>query len=86
MTRLKLATRGLWKALAAQVGSKAYGRASWGLLAVLGGLLALALLLLPLSVAAASNSDIIAILNAGIDGLVKLVKLAYCAAGVGALC
>ena len=55
-------------------------------LAIFGLLVVLVLLLLPLSAAAVSNSDIIAILNASIQGLVVLVKLAYCAAGVSALC
>ena len=49
-------------------------------------LLLIVLLLLPLSAAAVSNPEIIAILNAGIDGVVKLVRLAYCAAGVVGLC
>lgn len=44
------------------------------------------LLLLPMSAAAMTNPDIIAILNAGIAGLIELVKLAYCGAGVSALC
>ena len=44
------------------------------------------LLLLPLTAAAVSNSELITILNAGIDGLIKLVRLAYCAAGVNQLC
>lgn len=44
--------------------------------------------ILPLSVSAASptNSEVIAILNAGVTGLVSLVKVAYCASGVTALC
>mgnify|MGYP001612495338 FL=1 len=44
------------------------------------------LLLAPLTAAAISNSEVITILNASIDGLIKLVRLAYCASGVGALC
>ena len=40
----------------------------------------------PFSVSAATNTDIIAILNAGITGVVELTKLAYCAAGIAALC
>lgn len=46
----------------------------------------LALLLVPLSAAAVTNPDVVAILNAGITGLVSLVKLAYCASGIAALC
>ena len=53
---------------------------------IVGLFVVLVLLLLPLSAAAITNPDIIAILNAGIVGLVSLVKLAYCAAGVSALC
>jgi len=49
------------------------------------------MLLLPLAASAAiTDSQVIAILNAGItglvDGLVDLVKLAYCASGVAVLC
>ena len=44
------------------------------------------IMLLPITVSAATNSDIIAILNASIVGLVNLTRLAYCAAGVNALC
>lgn len=47
---------------------------------------AVLLVLAPLYVAAATNPDILAILNAGIDGLVRLVRDAYCASGVTALC
>ena len=54
--------------------------------AIVGLLVVLVLLLLPLSAAALNNPDTIAILNASIQGLVVLVKLAYCAAGVSALC
>ena len=54
--------------------------------AIVGLLVVLVLLLLPLSAAAINNPDTIAILNASIQGLVVLVKLAYCAAGVSALC
>lgn len=42
--------------------------------------------LVPLPVAALTNSEVIAIFNASIEGLVKLTKLAYCASGVSALC
>ena len=44
------------------------------------------IMLAPLPAAAETNSEIIAILNASIDGLFKLTKLAYCGAGVTALC
>ena len=49
------------------------------------------MLLLPLAASAAiTDSQVIAILNAGITGLVDgvadLTKLAYCASGVAALC
>ena len=47
---------------------------------------AILLALLPLTAAAATNPEIIAILNASIDGLVKLTKLAYCAAGFTPAC
>ena len=44
------------------------------------------IMIAPLPAAAATNSEIIAILNASIEGLLKLTKLAYCGAGVTALC
>lgn len=45
------------------------------------------ILLLPLVASAAiTDSQVIAILNTGIAGVVDLVKVAYCAAGVAALC
>lgn len=45
------------------------------------------LLLFPLAASAAiTDSQVIAILNAGIQGVVNLVKVAYCASGVAALC
>ena len=45
------------------------------------------LLLFPLAASAAiTDSQVIAILNAGITGLVNLVKVSYCASGVAALC
>ena len=45
------------------------------------------MLLLPLAASAAiTDSQVIAILNAGIQGVVNLVKVAYCASGVAALC
>ena len=53
---------------------------------LLGIFAAILLALLPLTVAAATNTEIIAILNAAIDGLVRLTKAAYCAAGVTPLC
>ena len=40
----------------------------------------------PLPAAAATNSEVIAILNASITGFISLIKLAYCASGVTALC
>lgn len=52
-----------------------------------GLIVLLVMLLLPFTVSAAtSTTDIISILNASIVGLVNLTKLAYCAAGVTALC
>ena len=52
------------------------------------GLIVLALLMvLPFSVSAAtSTADIISIFNASLVGLVNLTRIAYCAAGVSALC
>ena len=45
------------------------------------------LLLFPLAASAAiTDSQVIAIFNASITGLVSLVKVAYCASGVAALC
>ena len=44
------------------------------------------LLVVPFTVSAATNTEIIAILNASIGGLVELTKVAYCAAGIAALC
>ena len=48
------------------------------------------LLLLPITVAAATNTEIIAIMSSALssytDGVVKIVKLAYCASGISALC
>lgn len=46
----------------------------------------LALLLTPLAVAGATNADILAILNATIDGILKASRDAYCASGVAPLC
>lgn len=43
-------------------------------------------MLAPLPAAAATNSEVIAILNASITGFLSLVKLAYCASGVTLLC
>ena len=43
-------------------------------------------MLAPLPAAAATNSEVIAILNASITGFLSLIKLAYCAAGVTQLC
>ena len=54
----------------------------WWLLLVVLGVMVLA----PISVAAITNSEVIAILNAGITGLRTLVQDAYCAAGVNAFC
>ena len=56
----------------------------WYLLGLLVGLLLLALF--PLVAAAMTNSEVIAVLNAGIMGLRDLVRDAYCAAGVTAFC
>ena len=51
------------------------------------GLVVLAIVLVaPLSVSAATNTEIIAILNAVINGVVAAGRDAYCAAGVPALC
>ena len=46
----------------------------------------LLVLTLPFYVAAATNSEIIAILKEGIAGVVSLVRVAYCASGVAVLC
>ena len=46
----------------------------------------LLVMLLPFTAAAATNAEIIAIMNAGITGLRDLVRDAYCAVGVTALC
>ena len=43
-------------------------------------------MLFPLSVAAITNSEVIAILNAAITGLRDLTRDAYCASGVTAFC
>ena len=59
-------------------------RKRWYLAGVLGVLLLLALF--PLTVAAMTNSEVIAVLNAGVTGLRDLVRDAYCAAGVTAFC
>lgn len=44
------------------------------------------LLLAPFTVGAITQNENIAILQEAIDGLVRLVKLAYCAQDVTALC
>ena len=49
-------------------------------------LLLIALLLLPLSAAAVSSPDFLAIFNASLGGLVTLTKLAYCVAGWTVAC
>mgnify|MGYP001569833418 CR=1 FL=1 len=47
----------------------------------------LIILLFPLAASAAiTDSQVIAIFNAGIQGVVNLAKVAYCASGVTALC
>ena len=46
----------------------------------------LVLLILPFSVAAQTNQDILQILNAAINGVIFAARDAYCASGVGALC
>lgn len=48
--------------------------------------LVVVMLFAPLSVVAATNADIIAILKEVIDGVVRAGRDAYCAAGVVALC
>ena len=56
---------------------------------VVAAALALALLS-PLAVAQAANPDVLPVLgaafNALLTGIVQLTRLAYCAAGIGALC
>ena len=44
------------------------------------------LLIVPFSVAAATNTEIIAIMQAGINSMRLLVQDAYCAAGIAAFC
>ena len=44
------------------------------------------LLIVPFSVAAATNTEIIAIMQAGINSMRLLVQDAYCAAGIVAFC
>lgn len=48
--------------------------------------LLLSALLLPFSVAAATNADIIAILREVVDGVIRAGRDAYCASGVVQLC
>lgn len=60
---------------------KRFTRRWWVLLIVVAFLM-----ILPVSAAAITNSEVIAILNAGISGIRSLVQDAYCAAGVAAFC
>ena len=60
---------------------KRLARRWWVVVMVLG-----VLAVLPLTAAAITNTEVIAILNAGIAGLRTLVQDAYCAAGVNAFC
>lgn len=57
-------------------------RRRWWVLLVVAALFLVA----PLPVAAITNSEIIAILNAGLNAVQSLVRDAYCAAGVTAFC
>ena len=59
-------------------------RKRWVLAGILGVFLLLALL--PLTAAAMTNSEVIAVLSAGITGIRDLARDAYCAAGVAAFC
>ena len=45
-----------------------------------------ALLILPLTAAAATNTEILALMNGVIQGILSAGKDAYCAAGVAAFC
>ena len=53
----------------------------------LAATLALAFVMLaPLTAAAITNSEVIAILNVGVAGLRDLVRDAYCASGINSFC
>lgn len=49
-------------------------------------LAALALVLLPLAAGAVAQPDLFEIFTAALNTLVTLTKLAYCSAGISALC
>ena len=58
----------------------------WQWFILVGGLTLGVLSALPLTVAAQTNSDILAILRATFDANLEAMKAAYCASGVTALC
>lgn len=55
-------------------------------IALLVGVGAILLALLPITVAAATNSEIIAIMKEVISGVLTAGRDAYCASGITALC
>ncbi len=57
-----------------------------GKVVVIGVIAVVGLLIAPFSVAAATNTEIIAIMEAVLTGVLGAGKDAYCAAGIAAFC
>ena len=53
---------------------------------VLGAFALIVMMMLPLTAAAVSNSEIIAILQEGLAANLEMLKVAFCASDVSALC